>query len=520
MYEDLARGYMNERAGAAQSRARPHGPRGALRTLIGTVGLQDLAKEPAGTLWIDVLSGTSAGGINAIFLGKALVNDQDLTHTPELWVEQGDIAALINDRSTYDLPGLTYEAPPKSLLNGDRFLLKLFYAFKQMDEEHPAADASDSPLVDELDLRVTTTDVRGLPVSLKLAGGRVVWENEPGMSSASTTRATADPAGLQSRHECRLLAARSTASFPVASARGSKMCTSLTPAGGGARGTGRLRSTRVQSRRAPRWDSPPSNAYDREAASWTAACSTTSRSVTQSTLSKRSAIGNAASRLHRARRSIPRTHPSPGSAPTQSTRLAALNIPRKETMSGPGAALGEIGRRCVMLIGYMDASGDLSHARMLPHFGDTGSYKARLAQLGHAFASYHRFRVATLTDLIACRVAESAGYGINSPEFFQVRAAIREWRSKKYPYPMRPDGEEIVDRETELDFLIDDDPDFRIRRLRLVLRMCDRLISDDDFLRDILQGAALVPRPQLDKDLPDVAGFRSYVADIAHDERS
>src|SRR5687768_8930510 len=35
---------------------------------------------------IDVLSGTSAGGINAIFLGKALANNQDIDQLKELWV--------------------------------------------------------------------------------------------------------------------------------------------------------------------------------------------------------------------------------------------------------------------------------------------------------------------------------------------------------------------------------------------------------------------------------------------------
>jgi len=51
---------------------------------------------------IDILSGTSAGGINAVYLAKGLVNNQSLDGLKDMWVKQGDINLLINDKNSGD----------------------------------------------------------------------------------------------------------------------------------------------------------------------------------------------------------------------------------------------------------------------------------------------------------------------------------------------------------------------------------------------------------------------------------
>jgi patatin-related protein len=62
---------------------------------------------------VDILSGSSAGGINGIFLAKALANDQPLDQLKRLWVEEGDIARLLNDRASLaGTPGLRLPEPP------------------------------------------------------------------------------------------------------------------------------------------------------------------------------------------------------------------------------------------------------------------------------------------------------------------------------------------------------------------------------------------------------------------------
>ena len=120
---------------------------------------------------VDILSGTSAGGINAIVLAKALANDATtIDQIRNLWICQADIGLLINDRSSVSGTNLTLEEPPVSLLNSERMYLRVFEALHKMD---PASDlqpgkVQDSHLVDELDCWITATDLRGLVLPIKL----------------------------------------------------------------------------------------------------------------------------------------------------------------------------------------------------------------------------------------------------------------------------------------------------------------------------------------------------------------
>ncbi|MFN4116619.1 MAG: patatin-like protein, partial [Inhella sp.] len=122
---------------------------------------------------VDVIAGTSAGGINGVFLAKALANGQPFAPLQQLWVDEGDIALLLNDaRSVQKLP-LKKPTQPASLLNSDRMYLKLLSAMEDMEKATPAfagapGPAARSPLADEIDLFVTTTDIEGAVVPLRL----------------------------------------------------------------------------------------------------------------------------------------------------------------------------------------------------------------------------------------------------------------------------------------------------------------------------------------------------------------
>jgi patatin-related protein len=124
---------------------------------------------------IDILSGTSAGGINAVFLAKALVNDQDITPLKELWRKEGDIGVLINDKESDADINLGPQDPPRSLLNSRRMYYKLLEALQGMDRQRPADWRASqpskyvSPFVEELDLFTTATDISGLELNIPLA---------------------------------------------------------------------------------------------------------------------------------------------------------------------------------------------------------------------------------------------------------------------------------------------------------------------------------------------------------------
>ncbi len=170
---------------------------------------------------VDILSGTSAGGINAIFLAKALASNQPMAQLEKMWVEQGDIELLINDKtSVADLAGMQVKPPPTSLLNSQRMYYRLLEAFDGMDRSAPTPKDTPSPFVDELDLYVTATDIRGLWLPIPLADSetheyryRTVFRF---YHSTLETQEDWSQDFLQGNNPFLAFAARATSSFPFA----------------------------------------------------------------------------------------------------------------------------------------------------------------------------------------------------------------------------------------------------------------------------------------------------------------
>ena len=122
---------------------------------------------------VDVISGTSAGGINGIFLAKALTDDSlSFDVLQQLWIDEGALEKLLNDKQTRKATGLPIE-PPKSLLCSDRMYIKLLDALKSMKTPQDGG----KPLSAEVDLFVTTTDITGRVIPLRLAD-MLVWERQ------------------------------------------------------------------------------------------------------------------------------------------------------------------------------------------------------------------------------------------------------------------------------------------------------------------------------------------------------
>lgn len=107
---------------------------------------------------IDILSGTSAGGINAVFLAKALaMRARHLNDLRNTWLTAGDIDKLFSRPSAF--------ARTRSLLNGNWMYQELYEAFDRMSRG--ARDPRTSPQ-ERIDLYVTTTDLNGIPLPLRL----------------------------------------------------------------------------------------------------------------------------------------------------------------------------------------------------------------------------------------------------------------------------------------------------------------------------------------------------------------
>jgi len=125
-----------------------------------------LGRELRTKFVVDILSGTSAGGLNAIFFAKALANNQKFSKLAEVWKNVADVNTLIYDReSVKDLP-VRLDVPdlPPYLMNSQRMAYLLYKAYEDMDKDSPAKSPSD--FVNELDLYVTATDLSGRDIKL------------------------------------------------------------------------------------------------------------------------------------------------------------------------------------------------------------------------------------------------------------------------------------------------------------------------------------------------------------------
>jgi len=201
----------------------------------------------------DILTGASAGGINAVFLAQAIHSGQSLEPLTRLWLERADVEQLVDPAArpwsrvakTWAMPAVwwllrrPHNAVSESVapetreevrrkvselvrgrwfeppFSGVGFSRLLFDALAAM----ASAGEPGRPLLPPghpLDLWVTATDFRGHRELVRLNSPAVVEESEHRMA-IGFRRATPYGAGEDLAHRCELtLAARATASFPGA----------------------------------------------------------------------------------------------------------------------------------------------------------------------------------------------------------------------------------------------------------------------------------------------------------------
>lgn len=200
----------------------------------------------------DILTGASAGGINAVFLAQALHAGHSLEPLTDLWLENADVSKLTdpdaepvwrygklwaqpiaewflrrpgNSVSATVAPETRAEvrhkvsrfvrgrwfSPPFS---GERFSGMLYEALTKM-----AADGDGIALLPPghpIDLAVTVTDFRGHPETLRLNSPPQVAESEHRLPIGFRARVGSDRAVRLADPLELVLAARATASFPGA----------------------------------------------------------------------------------------------------------------------------------------------------------------------------------------------------------------------------------------------------------------------------------------------------------------
>jgi predicted acylesterase/phospholipase RssA len=109
---------------------------------------------------IDIIAGTSAGGINGVILAKALAHDVPEDELTRLWLNKASLARLTN--GYLGLLRVLIGRPP---VDGDALVGWLYKALASMDGPE-SGQHSLLPEGDRLDLFVTTTDRFGYPQNL------------------------------------------------------------------------------------------------------------------------------------------------------------------------------------------------------------------------------------------------------------------------------------------------------------------------------------------------------------------
>ena len=481
----------------------------------------DTATPPPTRFVVDILSGTSAGGINAIFLAKALANGQDMEELKNLWVTEGDIETLINDRRSIEKP-LELQDPPTSLLNSERMYFKLLKAFEGMDQSVPPRKETDeSPFVDELDLFVTSTDLQGVVLPIRLSDD-LVYErrhrnvmrfiySEPNVSGEHTRNDF-----IAKYNPFLAFAARCTSSFPFAF---EPMC--LTDTESILKKLNNYKSNGDCSAASPLWQRFYRDYLD-------------PRGVSSVPFHKR-AFGDggyldnkpfsyATEALMYRNADVPvdrkllYIEPSPEHPEddverdqkpdaVENVMSALLTLPRYETIREDLERVQDRNRlidRINSITSGVDRDADI--VRLQAGHVPASEYDAwkelgALAPLpseskwgkeyrfdkdvgdldladmikrkGRAYAAYHRLRISAVTDQLATLIARVAGFDEASDYFIIIRSMVRAWRVKTYvEHRQTP---EDAEKPTANRFLYEFDLSYPIRRVNYLRNKADAL---------------------------------------------
>ena len=493
---------------------------------------------------VDILTGTSAGGINAVYLAKALANDQDMDELKNLWVTEGDIGVLINDTDSYNGLNFTLSddtGEPWSLLNSRRMYFKLLNALRGMDKTKEAAPMGKSPLVDELDLYVTATDMFGKPIQMRLADDvvsefrhRNVFQFRYRSSGASDM----DHSDFGPEFNAFLaFVARATSAHQAA----------FSP----------IRLSDVSLITAKHPNDPPGEEFPAEhkdlRAFYRDYLLQRADNATEDTEALAKAFqgvwfvdgGTLDNKpfsfvveelpLRHADTFVDRKllyiEPSPEqsefrAAPEKRPQIVAnaaaalSSLPRYETIVQDLTRLLERNRLVERLDNIMRGlEQDIIYGSLQRHtrdeflkmLEDPDKLREWLKSKGVAWGSYQRLRVAEVTDDLTLLVARAAGFSEESDEFLAIRYLVRQWRDANY-HPHMQDG-----KLSQLQFLVEFDLLWAMRRIRFVLKKLNELSCLGEHDEDSRRTARVARGQDVPEVWPaegEVEEFRKAVQDL------
>src|SRR6266403_3842521 len=499
----------------------------------------DQSGPPPTRFVVDIVSGTSAGGINGVFLAKALANGQSMDSLEGLWIQEGEIQKLLNDNKSIEYP-LELQDPPQSLLNSQRMYLQLLKALDGMDDERTAA--ARSPYVDELDLFVTSTDILGVTLPIRLADNVVYERRHRNVMhfAYSKCEVTGDEDDrndfIGDNNPFLAYAARCTSAFPFAfePMRLEDMDSVL-------QGRPRYKGDDSFKSASRRWEKFYKNYVN---AGGLGTAPFPERSFNDGGVLDNKPFTYATETIGHRHADVPvdrkliYIEPSPehpelemerGERPNaiQNVKAAILDLPRAETIRddlqrvldrnrlihranrimqgveadrevaeratknlapGPG---GDSDVKLWKTLGALAPHPDVDELWAKPNLNDDDWSKLDLADMvkrkGQSYVAYHRLEIAETTDLLANLLARIGGLNDESDYFLIVRGLVRAWRDSFY-VEYRGDDQANPAKPTMNSFLVSFGLSYPIRRINFLRAKVDKLYSLDDEAHKILAG--------------------------------
>lgn len=435
---------------------------------------------------IDIISGTSAGGINGVALAKALaLGTRDLKVLRRAWVEEADFENLLNDRIMASAIGRT-----ESLLDGHYMYNMLLKTLGEMNQGTKV-----QPLVDDtLDLFVTATDLDGrwAPIYLtdKSMDERIHKSVFRFQYIAGDDNAASPQRNDFGADEDSLLAfaARCTSSFPVA----------FPPS--------RLDDIPEKLRNRPRdfGDMPAGAKGDFESRLFADGGYLDNRPFSHAIdlLPFRTPTVSGERKLL-----FVDPFPVTKAERNQETEvdflrnamLATTTLPRREVIREDIHDITEMNRRLSRLGALQDRwAKDQEKLQVLgkitPHDKKPDNFEeldlAELVGLGYGrhYPLYHHLRVYGTTDLLTDFVTQIAGYELKSDQWSYLRQVIRAWRDNKF-YAYHPKGgssSQPGSCQSETFYLTQYDLEFRLRRLSHLRVVIDTALKEPSAEEDLL----------------------------------
>jgi patatin-related protein len=493
---------------------------------------EDLHRYPIQTRFVvDIISGSSAGGINGVALAKALaLRCRSMDVLKNTWLEKAQLDSLLNDKMFS-----RFRRQTTSLLDSEYMYKTIFETlseFNAEDQSTPSAGA----FADQIDLFVTATDLNGLYAPIQLADAMieerihravlhfqyVSTEMREALGLASNPEDT--PNHFTRDYDPMLaFAARCTSSFPVAFEP--MTFEKIEPA---------VRAQRRTLHEAKRRFGEFFSAYRAQGAGFHFDADGEQRtgSASEIALEERPFADGGALDNRPFSYAIDLIQYRPATRPVQrkllfvdpfpeyaednrgrveigfidNARLSALTLPRYETIRGDIDRINDCNRRQDRLDALRDRmeydekilrerlKTDVHRPNAPQNFQDL-YLEDLLGTYGYpeSYRPYHHLRVQSVTGDFALTLTRVCGFNPDSDEEYFIRLLVRAWREAHFS------ACRDKDKEPENAFLYRFDVDFRLRRIDYLVQVIDRRLCQrpEDFEGDMTLLLASVPEDKL-----------------------